>query len=77
MICSMSRKGNCWDNAVTERFFGSLKRERTDHYIFETRADVEATVVDYILFYNNHRLRSYLDYVSPVDFEQRELRKAA
>ncbi|WP_422463184.1 MULTISPECIES: IS3 family transposase [unclassified Endozoicomonas] len=77
MICSMSRKGNCWDNAVTERFFGSLKRERTDHYIFETRADVEAAVIDYILFYNNHRLHSYLDYVSPEDFEQQEFRKAA
>ncbi|USE39617.1 IS3 family transposase [Endozoicomonas sp. SCSIO W0465] len=77
MICSMSRKGNCWDNAVTERFFGSMKRERTDHYIFETRADVEATVVDYILFYNNRRLHSYLGYMSPVDFEQQELRKAA
>ncbi len=77
MICSMSRKGDCWDNAVTERFFGSLKRERTNHYIFETRADVEATVIDYILFYNNHRLHSYLDYMSPVDFERQEFRKAA
>ncbi|WP_442876559.1 IS3 family transposase [Endozoicomonas sp. GU-1] len=62
---------------MTERFFGSLKRERTDHYIFETRADVEAAVIACILFYNNHRLHSYLDYVSPVDFEQQEFRKAA
>ncbi|WP_422489373.1 IS3 family transposase [Endozoicomonas sp. ALE010] len=54
-----------------------MKRERTDHYIFETRADVEAAVVDYILFYNNRRLHSYLDYVSPVDFEQQEFSKAA
>ena len=79
MICSTSRKGDCWDNAVTERFFGSLKRERTDHYIFETRAraDVEAAVIDCILFYNNHRLHSYLDDMSPVDFERQEFRKAA
>ncbi len=75
MICSMSRKGNCWDNSVMERFFGSLKRERTDHYIYDTRADVEAHVVAYILFYNNDRLHSYLDYMSPVDFEQQELKK--
>ncbi|MGO0308037.1 IS3 family transposase [Endozoicomonas acroporae] len=61
---------------MTERFFGSLKRERTDHYIFETRADVAAAVVDYILFYNNRRFHSYLDCVSPVDFEQQEFRKA-
>ncbi len=58
-----------------ERFFGSLKRERTDHYIYDTRADVEAHVVAYILFYNNDRLHSYLDYMSPVDFEQQELKK--
>ncbi len=77
MVCSMSRKGNCWDNSVMERFFGSLKRERTDHYIYDTRAEVEAHVIDYILFYNNKRLHSYLDYVSPVDFEKQKLKKAA
>ncbi|WBA87820.1 IS3 family transposase [Endozoicomonas sp. GU-1] len=53
------------------------RRRIRSHYIFETRADVEAAVVDYILFYNNRRLHSYLDYVSPVDFEQQEFRKAA
>ena len=56
MVCSMSRKCNCWDSSVMERFFGSPKRERTDHYIYNTRAEVEAHVVDYILFYNNNRL---------------------
>ncbi|MFS1524696.1 IS3 family transposase [Microbulbifer sp. 2304DJ12-6] len=50
---------------------------QTDHYIFEMRADVKATVVDYILFYNNHRLHSYLGYMSPVKFEQQEFRKAS
>ena len=77
MICSMSRKGNCWDNSVMERFFGSLKRERTDHYIYDTRAEVERHVVNYILFYNNDRLHSYLDYMSPVEFEQQQFKKAA
>ncbi len=77
MVCSMSRKGNCWDNSVMEQFFGSLKRERTDHYIYDTRAEVEAHVIDYILFYNNNRLHSYLDYMSPVDFEKQKLKKAA
>ena len=77
MVCSMSRKGNCWDNSVMERFFGSLKRERTDHYIYDTREKVEADVIDYILFYNNHRLHSYLGYQSPVEFEQQQLKKAA
>lgn len=66
MVCSMSRKYN----SVMERFFGSLKRERTDHYIYNTRAEVESHVVDYILFYNNDRLHLYLDYMSPVDFEK-------
>ncbi|WP_448216494.1 IS3 family transposase [Endozoicomonas sp. 2B-B] len=77
MVCSMSRKGNCWDNSVMERFFGSLKRERTDHYIYDTRVEVEAHVIDYILFYNNNRLHSHLDYMSPVDFEKQKLKKAA
>ena len=69
MVCSMSRKGNCWDNAVMERFFGSLKRERTDHSIYDSRREAERDVVDYILCYNNHRLHSYLNYCSPVVFE--------
>ena len=77
MTCSMSRKGNCWDNSLMERFFGSLKRERTDHHIYDTRAEVEADVIDYILFYNNYRLHSYLDYMSPVEFEQQELEKVS
>ena len=77
MTCSMSRKGNCWDNSVMERFFGSLKRERTDHHIYDSRKEVEQHVIDYILFYNNDRLHSYLDYMSPVDFELQELKKAA
>ena len=67
---SMSRKGNCWDNAPMERFFGSLKRERTDLRIFATREEARACVVDYIeMFYNSRRRHSYLGYVSPAEFE--------
>ena len=54
------RVAKSWYNSVMERFFGILKRERTDHYIYDTRAEVEAQVIDYILFYNNDRLHSYL-----------------
>ncbi len=56
-----------------ERFFGSLKREQTDHYTYGTRQDVMKDVVDYILFYNNHRLHSYLGYNSPVNYERKSL----
>ena len=64
--CRMSRKGECLDNAVAERFFGSLKRERTDLRHYVTRQEARADVVDYIeMFYNSKRLHSYLGYVSP------------
>ena len=45
---SMSRKGNCWDNSVMERFFGSLKSERTSHTLYHTRHEAKAYIVDYI-----------------------------
>jgi putative transposase len=68
--CSMSRKGECMDNAVAERFFGSLKRERTDLRHYVTRQEATADVVDYIeMFYNSKRLHSYLGYVSPNAYE--------
>ena len=70
MVCSMSRKGNCWDNAVVERFFRSLKTEQTNHYRYVNRDAARRDVVDYILmFYNSHRLHSTLGYRSPADFE--------
>ena len=66
----MSRKGECLDNAVAERFFGSLKRERTDHRHYATRAEARADVVDYIeMFYNSWRKHSYPGYVSPNEYE--------
>lgn len=68
---SMSRKGNCWDNSVMERFFGSLKSERTDHVNYLTREEAKADVIDYIeMFYNSQRLHSTLGYVTPLQFEK-------
>lgn len=68
--CSMSRKSECLDNAVAERFFGSLKRERTDLRHYVTRQEARVDIVDYIeMFYNSKRLHSYLGYVSPQDYE--------
>ena len=71
MVVSMSRKGNCWDNSIMERFFGSLKSERTDHIIYHSREEAKADVIDYIeMFYNSQRLHSSLGYVTPLQFEQ-------
>lgn len=68
---SMSRKGNCWDNAVMERFFGSLKSERTDQMNYATRQEAKADVIDYIeMFYNSQRLHSTLGYITPLQFEE-------
>ena len=71
MIPSMSRKGNCWDNAVIERFFHSLKGERTNHRRYLTREAARQDVINYIeMFYNSRRLHSYLGYVSPIEYEK-------
>jgi putative transposase len=69
MIASMSRKGDCWDNAVVESFFGSMKTELGDP-IWDTRADARAMIFDYIeIWYNRERLHSTLNYCSPETFE--------
>lgn len=69
MICSMSRKGNCWDNAPTESFFNSLKNERVHGARYRTRAEAEADLFDYIEpFYNRRRKHSTLGYASPMRF---------
>jgi transposase InsO family protein len=66
----MSRKGTCLDNAVAERFFGSLKGERTSHRHYQTRREAREDVIDYIeMFYNSRRKHSYLGYVSPNEYE--------
>jgi transposase InsO family protein len=68
---SMSRKGDCWDNAVVESFFGSLKSERVHWCSYQTREEARADIVEYItMFYNSQRLHSYLDYQSPDAFEK-------
>lgn len=78
MVCSMSRKGNCWDNAVVERFFRSLKVERVGQRHYRTRAEAKADILDYIvMFYNSRRLHSYLDYQSPNAYEAVMMEKAA
>jgi len=68
---SMSRRGNCWDNAVAESFFSSLKKERIKKRIYKTRELARADVFDYIeVFYNRQRRHSHLGGVSPEAFEQ-------
>ena len=68
---SMSRRGNCWDNAVAESFFSSLKKERIRKRIYKTRELARADIFDYIeVFYNRTRRHSHLGGVSPEAFEQ-------
>lgn len=69
MTASMSRKGNCWDNAPTESVFNSLKNERVHDTTYATRADAQADLFDHIeVFYNRSRRHSTLGYSSPVRF---------
>jgi putative transposase len=73
MICSMSRKGNCWDNAVMESFFGSLKTECTHHRRYHSRSEAKQDIFYYTeIFYNQQRLHSTLGYRSPAAFEMLE-----
>jgi len=78
---SMSRKGNCWDNAPMESFFGSLKTESLHHYRFATREAARRVVFDYIeVFYNRIRRHAKLGYLAPAEFVKRfyaHLEKAA
>jgi len=68
---SMSRKGNCWDNAVAESFFGSLKKERIKKHIYKNRDLANEDISDYIeAFYNRVRRHSHLGGVSPDEFER-------
>lgn len=74
---SMSRKGNCWDNAPTERFFRSLKHEQLNYEKFRTKAAAKLSIIDYLAFYNGRRMHSKLGYLSPLDFERDFYRKVA
>ncbi len=70
VLCSMSRKGDCWDNAVAESFFKTLKVERVNDRDYWTREEAQTDIIDYIeRFYNRKRRHSYLGYVSPVEYE--------
>ncbi len=69
---SMSRKGNCWDNACVESFFGTLKRELIYHRQYRTRAEATQEIFEYMeVFYNRQRRHSTLGYDSPAEFEAR------
>jgi putative transposase len=77
---SMSRKGDCWDNAVVESFFGSLKQERVHWRHYQSRCEAQQDILNYIsVFYNNYRLHSTLGYVSPMQYEKSltEIQKAS
>ena len=71
VTCSMSRSGNCWDNAAMESFFSSLKTERVGRKVYRSRDEARADVFDYIeRFYNPTRRHSTIGYKSPIDFER-------
>jgi putative transposase len=71
IVCSMSRRANCWDNAPIESFFASLKKELTRSEIFATREEARSSLFEYIeVFYNRIRRHSSLGYKSPVEYER-------
>ena len=71
IIASMSRKGNCWDNAVAESFFKSLKNELVYKTYFYTKKQAKQEIFEYIeVYYNRTRSHSYLDNLSPARFEE-------
>ena len=67
----MSRKGNCWDNAVAESFFHTLKTELVYHERYRTRTEAKASIFEYIeVFYNRQRRHSHIGYVAPLTHER-------
>jgi putative transposase len=74
MIMSMSRRGNCWDNAVAESFFGQLKNELVCGQVFKTMDEARSAIFDYIeVFYNRQRLHQTLGYITPEQFEMKSV----
>ena len=70
--CSMSRKGECLDNAVAESFFGSLKNELIYHEDYRTKAEARQSIFEYIeVFYNRKRRHAFLNYMTPVEYEEK------
>jgi putative transposase len=71
ITCSMSRRGDCWDNSAVESFFASLKKERVRRKTYPTRDDARPDIFDYIeAFYNSRRRHSTLGQISPMEFER-------
>ncbi len=71
MVQSVGRTGVCWDNAVAEAFWSSLKREVVHRYRFDTRSEARRAIFAWIHTYNHRRLHSSLGYVPPIEWEQR------
>ena len=72
LVCSMSRKGECLDNAVAESFFGTLKTEHVDHEDYRSHNEAKQSLFEYIeVFYNRQRRHSYLAYMSPTEYEEK------
>ena len=70
MVASMSRKANCWDNAVTETLWATIKRELTDDVEWSSKEELEAALFEYIeIYYNRTRLHSTLDYMTPAEYD--------
>ena len=77
MLQSMSRKGECRENACAETFFNTLKSELIAQRIYRTRKKAKTTIFEYIeVFYNRVRLHSYLGYTMPAEYEQDSLRQS-
>ena len=71
IVQSMSRKGNCWDNAVAESFFKTIKTEMVYHQVFETRQQASIAIFEYIeIWYNRKRRHSTLGFLTPLEFEK-------
>jgi transposase InsO family protein len=71
ITCSMSRRANCWDNAVAESFFGTLKTELIHRTTFSTQSIAKTAIAEWIeVFYNRQRIHSTLGYISPIQFEE-------
>ncbi len=73
-VISMSRKGNCYDNAAMETFFHALKTEHVFFHKYKTRQEAKQSIFEYIeIFYNRQRMHSSINYLSPVEFEKKEI----
>ena len=77
MDVSMSGKGECWDNAPTERFFRSLKHEQLNYETFKTKKAAELSILDYLAYYNGKRPHSVNGYLSPIQYENKVAKKVS